>query len=176
LRAAIAAYDKASQQADQALKQIADDDHEYDKHRTAARGSVYAAQAAMRKAEQAVRDRDAGGAGQHALQRARTTLPTLPTSDVPKQALTRLRKQAEEAQRHAEQAERQARQKINAAQSQRRRQDTSTSFDWPSSEVSSRRPSSRGTSRRPSSRGTSRRPSSRGGSRRGSSRGSSRRR
>jgi hypothetical protein len=176
LRAAIAAYDKASQQADQALKQIADDDHEYDKHRTAARGSVYAAQAAMRKAEQAVRDRDAGGAGQHALQRARTTLPTLPTSDVPKQALTRLRKQAEEAQRHAEQAERQARQKINAAQSQRRRQDASTSFDWPSSEVSSRRSSSRGTSGRPSSRGTSRRPSSRGGSRRESSRGSSRRR
>jgi hypothetical protein len=185
LRAAIAAYDKASQQADQALKQIADDDHEYDKHRTAARGSVYAAQAATRKAEQAVRDRDAGGAGQHALQRARTTLPTLPTSDVSKQALSRLQKRAEEAQRYAEQAERQARQRIRAAQArrgrqwrqaQRQRQRTITPSKRPSAKVSSRRPSSKGESKRPSSRGTSRRPSSRGESRRESSRGSSRRR
>jgi hypothetical protein len=185
LRAAIAAYDKVSQQADQALEQIADDDHEYDKHRTAARGSVYAAQAAIRKAEQAVRDRDAGGAGQHALQRARTTLPTLPTSDVPKQALTRLRKQAEETQRYAEQAERQARQKISAAQAKRDRQRRQARRQWqstiaapkrPRSRVSSKQPTSRISSKRPSSRGTSKRPSSRGKSRRRSSRGSSRRR
>ncbi len=185
LRAAIAAYDKVSQQADQALEQIADDDHEYDKHRTAARGSVYAAQAAIRKAEQAVRNRDAGGAGQHALQRARTTLPKVPTSDVPKQALTRLRKKAEEAQRYAEQAERQARQKIRAAeaerdrqrrQAQRQRQPTIAAPEWPGSGVSSKQPSSKGTSERPSSRGESKRPSSRGESKRPSSRGSSRRR
>ena len=185
LRAAIAAYDKVSQQADQALQQIAADRDKYERYRSAALGAVGAAQAAIQKAERAVRDPDASGAGQHALQRARTALPKAPTSDVPKQALTRLRKKAEEAQRYAEQAERQARQKIRAAQArrdrqrrqaQRRRQRPIALPKRPSSKVSSKRPSSRDASRRPSSRGESRRSSSRGESKRPSSRGSSRRR
>jgi DNA repair exonuclease SbcCD ATPase subunit len=185
LRAAIAAYDKVSQQADQSLQQIAADRDKYERYRSAALRAVGAAQAAIQKAERAVRDPDASGAGQHALQRARTALPKAPTSDVPKQALTRLRKKAEETQRYAEQAEHQARQKIRAAQArrdrqrrqaQRRRQRTIALPKRPSSKVSSKRPSSRGASRRPSSRGESRRSSSRGESKRPSSRGSSRRR
>jgi hypothetical protein len=183
LRAAVAAYDKARQQADQALQQIAADRDEYESYRTAARGGVYAAQAAIKKAERAVRDRDSGGAGHHALQRAKKALPTFPAKDVPKQALTRLQKQAKEAQRYAKQAEREARQKIRAAEAKRdrqrrqaRRRHTLASPKRPSSRSTSRRSSSRGTSRRSSSRGSSRRSSSRGSSRRKSSRGSSRRR
>ncbi len=183
LRAAIAAYSKAGQQANQALQQIAADHNQYESYRTAAQRAVRAAQAAIQRAERAVRDRDARGAGQHALQRAKAALPTFPTRAVSKQALSRLRKQAEEAQRYAEQAERQARQKIRATQAERdrqrwqaRQQRPTVSPKRPSAKASSKRPSSRGEPRRPSSRGGSRRPSSRGESRRRGSRGSSRRR
>ncbi|HID61746.1 MAG TPA: hypothetical protein EYP49_03220 [Anaerolineae bacterium] len=183
LRAAIAAYEKVSQQADQALQQIAADRNQYESYRTAAREAVRMAQTAIQRAERAVRDRDARAAGQHALQRAKTALPMFPTRAVSKQALSRLRKQAEEAQRYAEQAERQARQKIRATQAERdrqrrraQRQRPTVSPKRPGVKVSSKRPSSGGESRQPSSRGESRRPSSRGESRRRSSRGSSRRR
>jgi hypothetical protein len=186
LRAAIAAYDKVSQRADQALQQIAADHNQYENYRTAALGAVRAAQAAIQKAEQSVRNPDAGSAGHHALQRARTLLPTVLSDNVSKQALNRLQKQAEEAKTYAEQAERQAGQKIRTAQAKRDRQrqqdqrrqwqHTLASPKRPSATVPAKRPSSRATSRRPSSRGESRRPSSRGGSRRPSSRGTSRRR
>jgi hypothetical protein len=176
LRAAIAAYDKVSQQADQALQQIAADREKYDSYRNAALGAMRTAQAAIQKAERAVRNRDAGGAGWHALQRAKTAQPKVPTSGMSKQALARLRKKAEEAQHYAEQAERQALQKIRAAQARRDRQRRQAQRQRQRTLVSPKRPTSKVTAKRPSSRGTSRRPSSRGESKRKSSRGSSRRR
>jgi len=182
LRTAIAAYDKVSQLADQALQRIAANRREYNDRLIAARGAVSAAQAAVQRAERSVRDSDAGGAGRHALQRARSTLPlAVSLGNATKSALARIRQQANEAQRYAEQAERQARQRIRAVQAERSRQRRraerrSVSSLSSVSKGSSRRERSRSSSKRQSSRGSSRRQSSRGSSKRESSRGSSRRR
>ncbi|RLC72583.1 MAG: hypothetical protein DRI52_03310 [Chloroflexi bacterium] len=185
LRTAIAAYDKVSQLADQALQRIAANRREYNDRLIAARGAVSAAQAAVQRAERSVRDSDAGGAGRHALQRARSTLPlAVSLGNATKSALARIRQQANEAQRYAEQAERQARQRIRAVQAERSRQRrraerrsvSSLSSVSSASRGSSRRERSRSSSKRQSSRGSSRRQSSRGSSKRESSRGSSRRR
>ena len=183
LRAAIAAFKKASQLADETQRQIKSDRDEYQTSLTATQATLDAAQRAIRKAERAVRNPDARGAGQHALGRARGALPSESINNNTRAALARIAQQAEKAQRYAQQAERQAQQKIQAVKAERRRRRQSASWSVPSvplarpsSSGSSSQRRSSGSSRRSSSRGSSRRSSSRGSSSRSSSRGSSRRR
>lgn len=167
LRAAITAYKKTGDLAAQATQQIAADRQAYDGNLAATQADLDVAQRAIRKAEKAMRDRDAQNAGLRTLERARRTLfQSGPLENATLEALARVRRQAQQAQSDARQAERLARQRASSVQAERRRQQQRASWSTVSSSGSSRRSSSRSSSRRSSSRGSSRRSSSRGSSRR----------
>jgi hypothetical protein len=178
LRAAVAAYRDADELATRALKQIAADRQAYDRAFKQAQATRRAARVAIREAERQVKDRDARGAGKHALERARRTLAQQSLAQgLSHAALVRVLQQAQQAKRDAEQAASQARRQIEAARAERRRRQQREQWQRPTSVGSAPRPRpSGGSFRRSSSRGSSRRSSSRGTSRRSSSRGSSRRR
>jgi hypothetical protein len=180
LRTAVAAYKEVDQLADQAVQRITADRDAYDRLLTETRNAVYAAQSALQRAKWIVNDATVWGAGRRPYERAQKTLSQIGSTDnATREALVRMRQQAQKAESDAKQAERQARQKRDAAQAERRRRRERSSWSsssWSSSGSSSGRRRSSSSSRRSSSRSSSRRSSSRASSRRSSSRGSSRRR
>ncbi|MEZ4641490.1 MAG: hypothetical protein R3E31_01915 [Chloroflexota bacterium] len=175
-----------------AKKQISDDRHSYDRLRDETLAAIRQANRAVQSAEVQCRQSDAGTAGDHALQRARTALPGEgEVTQATRTQLQALKQRAQEVQRDADEAERKAREAIRRAQHRRQAAWTTTSSSWSSgsswsrssqrsSSRSSHRPSSRpsssSSSRRSSSSSSSRRSSSGGSSRRSSSMGGSRRR
>ena len=117
LQTAIEAFDTLNQQAEWVTQQIAADQAEYDELLNQTLTTLADAQEAIRQAEQTVTQADDTGAGQHALKRAQTALPTIDdTKQATREALTRIRQRAEEAARYAQLAENQARWRIRLAQ------------------------------------------------------------
>ncbi len=117
LQVAIEAYDEVGQLAEWTVRQVATDRQEYEEHLEQALTALAQAQQAIQQAAQVVRQSDASGAWWHALHRAQTTLPSVDaTKQATKDALIRIRQQAEAAYRDARQAEDQARRKDRLAQ------------------------------------------------------------
>ncbi len=169
LRSAIDAYQETNQQANQALNRIRSDRRAYDDRLKAAQSAWNSAQRDIRRADAAVRDRDAHRAGQHALDRAQDALPSSrPTRGMAPSALERIRQQAQEAHRYADQARSQARREIRKAEQKRARRERQARLESKrySSSSSSRRRSSSSSSRRRRTSRTSSRRSSTGRSRR----------
>jgi hypothetical protein len=106
LQTALAAYEEASQLAEWMAAQVAADYQEYQEYLEQTLAALSDAQTAIQEAEQVVHHADAGSARRHALRRARLALPPEDaTQDATKEALVRLREQAEESYRSAQQAQ-----------------------------------------------------------------------
>ncbi len=117
LQTAIEAFDALTQQAEWVTQQIVADQAEYDELLNQTLTSLAEAQESIRQAQQTVVRADDTGAGQHALKRAQTTLPAIDdTKQATREALTRIRRRAEEAARYAQLAENQARWRNRQAQ------------------------------------------------------------
>jgi hypothetical protein len=102
LRAAIAAYEQVDQLAEWMALQITADRREYGASLNQALTTLADAQAAIQQAEHRS---DISGARRHALRRAQIVLPPIEaTKNATREALARLCRQAEEAQRYARQA------------------------------------------------------------------------
>jgi hypothetical protein len=176
LREAVAAYKESNQHANQALHRIRSEFRAYNDRLRAAQDAWNDAQREIRRAETAVGDRDAHGAGQHALERAQDALtPSPPTQGVAADALERILQRARNAQRYAKQAQSHARREIRKAERERERSEE-RKHTWDFSTSPSKRRSSSSSSRRRSSSSSSRRRRSSGTSQRRSSTGRSRRR
>jgi len=85
--------------------QVTADSQEYQEYLDQTLAALSDAQAAIQEAEQEVHHAVAGSVRRHALRRARLALPPEDaTQDATKQALVRLRQQAEESYRSAQEA------------------------------------------------------------------------
>ena len=110
LRAAVDIYEEVNQLAEWTLRQIIADSTEYNELHHQTLTTISAAQTAIAQAEQIVSELDTTGAGQHALHRARATLPSMEAvQHTTKDALLSMRQQAEESARYATLAKNQAR-------------------------------------------------------------------
>lgn len=195
LTAVVTTIATAATLAATANAQLTADQQSYQQLHEEALAAVRSATQAIQRAEAQCRLPDAGAAGDHALNRARATLPTAPTATAATRIqLQEMKNQAQQAQRDADEAERMAKEAIRRAQQQRqaawtstRRRSSWSSDSWPRSSnrssargshrpSSSRPSSSSSTARRSSSSGSARRSSSSGSARRSSSGGGSRRR
>lgn len=202
LSTAVAAFNAARQLAEQAQKRITADRQAYNQLRDEAQAQIRRAQNAVNEAAARVSHRDAGRAGDLALQRARAVLPSEQvTINATREALQQAKLAADQAYDYAREAKRKAEQAIQETQARRAAVWTWTSRSsgwsggrssggsWSSPSRSSNRSTSRpswssgsssrsssgSSSRRSVSSGSSSRSSFSGGSRRSSSGGRSRR-
>jgi len=105
LQTALAAYEEARRLAEWMAAQVTADSQEYQEYLDQTLAALSDAQAAIQEAEQEVHHAVAGSVRRHALRRARLALPPEDaTQDATKQALVRLRQQAEESYRSAQEA------------------------------------------------------------------------
>jgi hypothetical protein len=122
LRVAIEAYEEVTQLAEWVAVQVTADRREYAQCLDQTLAALDEAQTAISQAKQVVHQSDAGGAGQHALYRAQTILSSVAKiENATKEALVRIRQQAEKSRHYTQQAEHLARRNIRLAQAERDR-------------------------------------------------------
>jgi hypothetical protein len=110
LQTAISAYEQVDRQIEWVNQQVLADRTEYEQTLDKTLLSLTQAETAIEQAQQVVAQARSGEVGRHALRRAEATLPSREaTEQATKEALSRLRQQAETALRYAQQAESQAR-------------------------------------------------------------------
>lgn len=114
-------YDNAVEYAEQVIDAVKDANRKYRSIIAATEQAINDANSALQDADRLSAHSDARDAGQNAVMRARSTLPSLPTYGMTLDALLRSQQQAEQAATYARQASQAAQAAINQAEAERQR-------------------------------------------------------